>query len=383
MIQALGKEVEILHHDAYKVDIGLLQPMQLPFAQIDSRPSGVVRLDMIVDGVRSLGMGEGTTLPYAVYTDDSGDNIARNCDELASKIQSNTLPCREIIEALQAHKFADSRVYPTARLAVEMALLDGYARSLGLSMARLMGTGDVVSVPFGKSIGALQTNDMVWQAQESIENGAKKIKLKVSPGNFKEVIAAIHVIRKQEKHVELMIDANGSFDPDTQEDIQAIMELDSLGLSMLEEPVSRAGRVVGVDAVRLLRDRQPLLITPICLDDCLNTYRTCKDSLDNGLADIINIKPGRIGSFVRSVELIDYAADIGKQVMVGGMFESTPGRCMTLQLGAYCLKKGFTIPGDLSLAQERLVGDLVDEHRQLRLAANGTIIMPTGLGWGF
>jgi hypothetical protein len=67
--------------------------------------------------------------------------------------------------------------------------------------------------------------------------------------------------------------------------------------------------------------------------------------------------------------------------MVGGMFEATPGRMMTLSLAAYCLAQGFRIPGDVSLPQERLSADLTSPV--LRLDENSNVVFKPIAGWGY
>ncbi len=382
MSLGLEKSVEVQNFTGYCADIGLRQPMQLSFAEIRTRPSGVAIMDIQLGNVGANGLGEGATLPEPYFTDDSGHNISANMRELATTFTGKKDSCAQFIEDIQRHEFRDGGRYPTARLAVEMSLIDAYCKATGVSVSSYLGTSDVTEVPFGTSIGSQTSEGMLKQAEHSISQGSRKIKLKVSPENTQEVVKAIEEIQRTHPGVEIMVDANGGFNPETREDISSIALLDELGLIMMEEPVSRTGALKGLEAIKLMRKKLPNLETAICLDDCLETYDDCLESLDTDLASIVNVKPGRIGSFVRSLDLIDYASSNGKQVMVGGMLEATPGRCMTVHLGAYCLVKGFNIPGDLSLAQERLSDDLVDEGKQLKRSNNGTIFVPNGNGWG-
>jgi O-succinylbenzoate synthase len=180
-----------------------------------------------------------------------------------------------------------------------------------------------------------------------------------------------------------MVDANGTFDPTNSDHLSIIEAIDSQELTMFEEPVSRVGQVRGLDAVRLLRKAIPNLKTPICLDDCLTNIDLSTLALDENLADIINIKPGRIGSIMRAIDLAYLCKKKGKQIMVGGMLEATPGRMMTTTLAAYFYTLGFHVPGDLSLAQERLSQDLVTDDQQLKIGPQGGIIIPRSKGWGF
>lgn len=151
---------------------------------------------------------------------------------------------------------------------------------------------------------------------------------------------------------------------------------------MIEEPVSRAGSLRGLEALERLREQVDFK-TPICLDDCVTDLETTQRAIDGGYADVVNIKPVRIGSIVNSIKLNSYCRERGIQVIVGGMLEATPGRCMTVTLPALFHSTGFEIPGDLSLPQERLAQDLVDKRFLLKYNSKGEVQIPQGIGWGF
>lgn len=367
------------------VELELSEPMVMSFGEYTSRPSGWLALDCRVGAVSVVGYGEGATLPQAVFTDDSGSNIVDNLQELTWLLATPDQTVGDALDNIQSHTFADGKRYPTARLAAEMAVLDAATKAHSISVKEMIGIApEIVDVPYGKSIGGSSAVTIVRQAEEALSQSARKIKIKISPSMFSEVMLAINTIRCDYPDIEsIMVDANGAFDPHDSEHLAMLTQLDNAGLIMIEEPVSRVGASRGLEAVRHLRQKLPNLKTPICLDDCLRTIEDCRVALDEGLANIINVKPGRIGSFILSLDLVELATECQAQVMVGGMLEGTPGRCMTTLLGAYCIDRGFVIPGDLSLAQDRLATDLVQSSKQLRLSPRGAIALPNGPGWGF
>ena len=368
--------------NAQSIDLEMFEPMSLSFGTFRTRPSGWLTLGVSMNSTSVVGYGEGATLPGPLFTDDSGETIVEAMTHLAiAARQAGT--ARESLEIIQAHEFARAS-YPTARFASEMAVLDAITKANAISMADFIGLPEeITSVPYGKSIGGESEESIMRQVESSLNLHAKKIKLKISPASFPYVMTALQRIKNEHPEVELMVDANGGFDPLDATNIAMIKSLDELDLIMIEEPVSRVGDVQGIDAVRLLRERIPSLKTSVCLDDCLTSRHDCINVLENDIADIINIKPGRIGSFLQSLELVDIARSLDKQVMVGGMFEASPGRYATTLLGAYCVSRGFTIAGDISLAQERLAEDLVPPEKQLRLTSDGNIHLGRSIGWGF
>ncbi len=375
-------QCEITTSKIQTVNLTLISPMKLPFGTISQRPSGIIILEANIKGKIFEGFGEGATLPKPLFTDDSGETIGLAMAELVTDISRKPMNFETAIRLIQSHQFEKGSRFPTARMAAEMAVIDLWAKSLGLNAGALLGMpGSIREVPFGKSIGGGNFESTIRDAEEAIKNRAKKIKLKITPDSSETVIGVISRLRSDHPDLELMVDANGTFNPEIETDLQKLRELDQLKLLMIEEPVSRVGNIRGVEAVRLLRSTLEL-ITPICLDDCLVDLETTELALNDGLADIINIKPGRIGSIMKAIELAKRCKNLNKQVMVGGMLEATPGRCMTTILGALFLSMGFNIPGDLSLAQERLSEDLVDRGAQLQIGPGGGILLPRGNGWG-
>ncbi len=282
----------------------------------------------------------------------------------------------------QSTEFPNGERFPTARMMVEMAVIDAYSKAAGKSVKEIFGVpNDMLGVSYGKSLGEGTKDEIVKQADEALTSGATKIKLKISPTSYSEVIQAIDDL-KSRGGFEIMVDANGTFDPNNSGHLDILKTVDKLGLVVIEEPVSRVGEVRGIRAVSVLRQSIDFK-TPICLDDCLVDFETTMGAIENGLANVVNIKPGRIGSILRSIELNSICREKGVQIMVGGMLEATPGRCMTVVLASLFKSLGSKIPGDLSLAQERLSQDLVSENHQLQYNPKGEVIIPDGLGWGF
>lgn len=385
MVESLGNapSLEIESFASGVVDLRLHGSMNLPFGSFTSRPSGVVEVNVRTEAGIISGYGEGATLPKPLFTDDSAETIADAGRFILEDItKSKFVTPKEVFSCIQDFKFPGGQKFPTARMMVEMAVIDACAKSVGSSVRDLLGVPKAMTgVKYGKSLGEGNSENIVEQAEEALRSGATKIKLKISPSSHMEVVKAIKTL-KTLGQFEIMVDANGSFDPNDKKHLDILKTIDELGLLMIEEPVSRTGENKGINAVRAVR-KEISFQTPICLDDCLVDYETTMLAMEDELADVVNIKPGRIGSIIRSIELNSYCQEKGIQVMVGGMLEATPGRCMTVTLAALFSSLGSKIPGDLSLAQERLAQDLVDEDYFLRYDSVGQVVIPNGFGWGF
>lgn len=378
-----SQKFQIVDFSSGVADLSFKTPMLLPFGEVSHRPSGILSVHLKIGNNILEGSGEGATLSSALFTDDYGGSIGNSISEIVKTMSDRSFDLSQAYSFIQNYEFQDLRRAPTSRMTVEMAIIDALAKYFGKSVGEILGLRSNSEVKFGKSIGASNKAGILAQVEETIEANAKKVKLKISPSTSEEVIESIDEVKKTFPEVEIMVDANGTFDPAEDSHLRTLMLLDEKGLIMIEEPVSRTGATRGISAVRILRNKLPSLKTPICLDDCLVDLDTTEEALKENLADVVNIKPGRIGSIISAIGIAEICRKMGKQIMVGGMFEATPGRIMTTTLAGYFHTLGFNIPGDLSLAQDRLSEDLVDQDQQLQIGPNGGILLPNGKGWGF
>ncbi len=380
----LDTEIRINDFEASVTDLSFREPVYLPFGKITVRPSLWLRIGATVDGRNeTVGASEGASLPQPIEMyDDHRDNLQSNALRLCELLGKDTLSLRSAKETLKSAQLGGN--FATARMTVETALIDAIARSLGQSVYTLLSVGHVeppLSISYGKSIAEVDSGKTFTEIEGAIYRGAKRIKLKISPMSFDAVYRAIKKTKAYHKNVDIMVDANGTFDPDDSDHIQKLQALDATGLLMIEEPVSRHGPKRGLDAHRALQHNHSF-VTPIAIDDAINTLGDAEAALLESLGMVINLKPGRMGSFIECLRVALLAKELGKQTMVGGMFESTPGRMMTLTLAALTQEMGFFIPGDVSLPQERLKEDLL-ANQSLSLDEQHNIAFNPISGWGY
>lgn len=382
MENILKSNIRIKHYFVELIEIPFTNPVHLPFGTITTRPSAWLTIEAEVDNKVVRGAAEGTSLPIQIpmYDDYSG-NLQQNISRILTSLTNNKLTVSETINRINSVDLGGN--FATARMTVEATILDAVARSYKRSVVSYLDnkpSSAVRYIPYGKSITEKDRNSIISAANNAVKDGAKRLKFKVSPENCYTLLSSLRQIQKMYPNIDCMVDANGMFDPENETHIHMLHLIDELNLLTIEEPVSRTGRVLGLDAHRSLAQKLKLQ-TPITVDDAIKSLKDAKTTLSEGLADIINLKPGRIGSFVKCVEIANYAKSIGKEVMVGGMFEATPGRMMTLSLAAYCLTLNFKIPGDVSLPQERLISDITTQ--QLHLNDDYSVIFKPTHGWGY
>ncbi|WP_420634478.1 o-succinylbenzoate synthase [Candidatus Palauibacter sp.] len=256
--------------------------------------------------------------------------------------------------------------HPMAKAAIEMGMWGLAAETMGVSLSRLVG-GTRSRVPTGISLG-LQASpaELVAKALQAVEDGYRKVKLKISREKDIEYVAAVREALGPDRH--LAVDANAAY---TLEDADHLARLDEFGLIMIEQPLA-AG-----DLVRHAR-LQERLATPICLDESIVDPATCEDMLALGSGRIVNIKPGRVGGFRNARRIHDISEGAGVPVWCGGMLESGIGRAYNVALASM---PNFELPGDLSPSARYWARDIVTP--EWTMSGDGFVTVPRerpGLG---
>ena len=253
-----------------------------------------------------------------------------------------------------------------AKASVEMGLWVLEATRQGVPLARLLG-GTRSEIATGISLGIMSSPDaLVEKARAALSQGYRKIKLKIAPG---QDVAFVRAVREAlGPDAPLMADANNAYQLS---DAAALAELDDLGLMMIEQPLAW-------DDIVQHAELQKQLTTPLCLDESITSVDRARDMVALDAGRIINIKPGRVGGFARSIAIHDYCVAQGIPVWCGGMLESGIGRACNVALASL---PGFTKPGDLSPSARYWERDVVTP--EWTMTSDGMVRVPLdtpGLG---
>jgi len=269
-----------------------------------------------------------------------------------------------VVSAARVHPvLAPVKGHQMAKAALETAILDAELRARQMSFAQYLGAVRD-RVPAGVSVGIPGSlAELIGQVEGYLEQGYRRIKVKIEPGWDVEPIRAIRERFGQD--LALQADANGAYTPASAPRLRA---LDEFGLLLLEQPLA-AGDLLGhADLARLLT-------TPICLDESITSPLAAATALRLGACSVVNIKPARVGGYLAARAVHDLCAAHGIPVWCGGMLETGVGRAANLALAAL---ENFTLPGDISATARYFAEDITPPF----VLDDGHIAVPTGPGTG-
>jgi o-succinylbenzoate synthase len=350
-----------------RIDRIVLRQLQMPlvhffetsFSRTYERT--IVLVEVVSEGLS--GWGEVTAGENPFYNEEWTASIwPVLCDYVAPRVLNHDFESAAEVYARTAH----IRGHFMARGGLEAAVWDLEARRAAIPLARHIGGGARTQVPCGVSIGIQDSvAQLIEKIQTELAAGYQRIKIKIKPGWDIDVVRQI---RTKFPNILLMADANSAY---TLADTDHLKRLDEFNLMMIEQPLAHDDII---DHAAL----QPLLETPICLDECIRSAHHAEQAIRLKACRIVNIKLGRVGGFAEAKRLHDICEAAAIPVWCGGMLESGIGRAHNIALSTL---PNFTLPGDVSASKRYWKRDIISP--EVEVTPSGTIQITDAPGFGY
>jgi O-succinylbenzoate synthase len=336
----------------------LKTPVGTSFGTIGDKDAIVVEVQ---DADGTTGWGEAPAFAIPWYTEETIGTVWHMLEDFLIPLcfQRNWTHPKEVAAAFTAIQRNN-----IAKAGLESAVWDLYAKREGKSLAAVLG-GRKKKIEVGVVIGlqASMKDTFRW-IEHYLDQGYKRIKLKIKPGHDVEPIRAT---RRQFPDLSVSVDANGAY---TLADESIFQQMDTFDLSMIEQPLASGDLL---DHAKL----QAKLRTPLCLDESIAAAQDIQHALAFRSCRIINIKMSRIGGLASAINLHDYCQERHIPVWCGGMFETGIGRAHNIALSSLA---NFTMPGDISASSRYWDTDIIEPEVTVQ---KGEIQVPEGLGIGY
>lgn len=253
--------------------------------------------------------------------------------------------------------------HPSAKSALEMALLDAELRAANMSLSHYLG-GIRERVRVGVSVGiADSVGELIDAVSGFMNEGYERIKLKVQPGWDSE---PMHAVRQEfGAELDLQVDGNGAY---RSSDLQRVAAWERFGLTMIEQPFA-------ADDLASHARLGARITTPVCLDESIGSAAGAARAVGLGACTVVNIKPGRVGGYLEARRVHDVCQALSIPVWCGGMLESGVGRAANLALASL---PNFQFPGDISATSRYFAEDICPPF----VLTDGMLDVPQGPGIG-
>jgi L-alanine-DL-glutamate epimerase-like enolase superfamily enzyme len=164
-------------------------------------------------------------------------------------------------------------------------------------------------------------------AAQAVELGFRTLKLRAGfERTTDQLVDRLRAIRAAVgPEPRLRIDAGGAWDLDTA--TERIQGIAPFRIQYVEQPMA-AWDVTGHAA---LRER---VRTPIALDESIDSEGSARAALADRAADVIVVKPARVGGLAATMRVVDSAAAAGAAVVLGTYYETGVGIAAVLRIAA-------------------------------------------------
>lgn len=315
------------------VSLPFLAPFTTSFGTEAERDALVLQFDS--EGVRAFAECVTSAGPYYSYEDNqTALHVIR--DYLAGLLKDNPTPqaFSEAAEHIRGHSMA--------KAAVEMLLWDYHAKAKGVALSRDLGPSKGYA-DVGVSLGIDRREVTLKRVGDAVKRGYQRVKLKIERGKEYDIVKSV---RDAFPEIPLSADANSCY---RLRDAPALKRLDRFGLVYIEQPL---GHDDLLDHAKLAR----IISTPICLDESITSAERASQAFETDAAEVINIKPGRVGGLGNSIQIAKIAKKHKAHVWVGGMLETGVGRSFNVSLASTRL---VDYPGDTSPNDKYYAKDIV------------------------
>ncbi len=343
-----------------EVELRVVQlPYRSPFRTSFGEEVGKHALIVTVRSEGVEGYGEGVMDPFPHYREEclpGALHLLRGA--FAPELMSRDVQHPSEVTG----RWVEWRGNPMAKTALELAVWDCYARQQGVPLRTLLG-GERTEIPVGASLGMNTIPLTVESVARHVDQGYKRVKLKIEPGWDVHMLAAV---RADFPDIELTVDANSAY---TLEMMDLLRQIDEFGLHYIEQPLHWDDMVDHAHLATMLK-------TELCLDETLTSPARVKAALDLQACTVVNVKVGRVGGLQSVREIHDLCVMRNVPMWCGGMLETGIGRAHNIHLATM---PGFVFPGDTASASRTYVRDITEQQLE---ATDGIMPVPHGPGIG-
>lgn len=308
--------------------------------------------------------GYGEASPLTFFTGETAETTKHYIDRYLAPLVIRQAPSRiSLIHREWERAFPGNRA---AKCALDVALYDLSARTLGLSVADLLGGSAVQAVPVYKAIGFGTEEQVVGEGESLWGLGIRSFKLKIGDHPDQDMRNLIALRERFGDDLEIILDANGGYS--AQEAVRFLRKAEPLGVSYVEQPVP-AHDIEGLAFVRAHGG------IPVMADESVYTLQDVYQLIRHAAIDLIGIKLIKTAGLHNACKIAGFAQEMGVHCVVISPFDTQLGVSASAQLAST-----FTS----SVKSHGLGTFLVSagaDRDQLEMRS-GALVVPSGLGLG-
>lgn len=332
----------------HRADVSLTRPYAVANHATDT--ASMVLLRLHTDG-DCCGLGAATPEPEV-----NGDT--RDAAFAQLQVVAEALRGREVVPPTTFAPLLATLRSPGARMALDVALHDLWARTVGKPLVELLGRAHV-ALPTSITIGVGDVAATLRDAREYLARGFAVLKVKIGQDLDLDVERLVRLRELVGPGVLLRVDGNIGYQPPQL--LQLLQATRSLALEFIEQPLP-PDRIAAQRA--LPAPLVAMLMADESLHDAADARALCASPRPFGLW---NIKLVKCGGVLPALSIADLARDAGIGLMWGCMDESRIAIAAALHAALACpATRYLDLDGHLDLSRDFATGGFELENGVLR-----------------
>jgi L-alanine-DL-glutamate epimerase-like enolase superfamily enzyme len=311
--------------EAIHVRVPFRRPLLDATGEFTHRRSWLLR---VVDEEGREGLGEAALNPFADEITTAA--LATLIREIVPALAAGRQPVRaELAGAGEPGRAAMAAVDGAlvALVAAQGAIRAGAGAESDAAPSSAAGSAGPAPIPVSAVIGFGGPDAGADAAAQAVELGFETLKLRAgyerTTGQLVDRLLALRGAVGPEPR--LRIDVAGAWDLDTA--AERIAAIEPFRIEFVEQPLA-AWDVTGHVA---LRER---VRVPIALDESIDSEGSARAALADGAADVVVVKPARVGGLAATLRIAEAASAAGASVVLGTYFETGVGIAAVLRIAA-------------------------------------------------
>jgi L-alanine-DL-glutamate epimerase-like enolase superfamily enzyme len=315
-----GKVMRIKSITSREISIPLERPFKTALRTVEQVDN------VLVEVVLESGMqGFGSAAPAAVITGETVASISGSVRHIGEQLTGMDLACHDRV----FHRLNGCIVGAgSARAAVDMALHDLLAKSLGIPLYRLLG-GSPQGLRTDITISLDSLDRMQTESRERVAEGFNILKIKVG-GDPQLDIERLEGLREATgDSVLLRIDANQGWTAKQAVMVGRELERRGINIELMEQQVAAAD----YEGLRFVREN---IAFPVYADESVFSPRDALRLVNMGAVDGLNIKLMKCGGISNGLKIAAIAEAAGIPCMIGSMMECNLSVTAAAHFAASC-----------------------------------------------
>ncbi len=255
-------------------------------------------------------VGFGSAAPAAVITGETVSSIVGGIEHIRDNIVGMEIDNSEkIFQRLNSCIIGCM----SAKAAVDMAIYDLLAKSLGIPLYRLLG-GLTHDVETDITVSLDTVEKMIVESREKLNRGFNILKIKVGGDPERDIHRLQSIHEAVGSEIKIRIDANQGWSDKEAVLVGKELERRGINIELMEQPVAARD----FDGLRYVRDN---VTFPVYADESIFSPEDALELIGMRAVDGLNIKLMKCGGIYNALKIASIAETAGIPCMIGSMME--------------------------------------------------------------